>query len=122
MVSATLRRSALTTRWSTKVIKTDRGTRISSFQSSTTQNGIWTSTPSGRNISVNKFPMLITWGKNDGIFTVEGAELYKRVIPNAELHLLDTGHFALEGGLQPCRRTRSRSRRRGTFARVDYKV
>ncbi len=41
-------------------------------------------------------PMLITWGKNDGIFTVEGAELYKRDIPSAELHLLDTGHFALE--------------------------
>jgi pimeloyl-ACP methyl ester carboxylesterase len=41
-------------------------------------------------------PMLIAWGKNDGIFTVEGAELYKRDIPSAELHLLDTGHFALE--------------------------
>jgi hypothetical protein len=27
---------------------------------------------------------------------VEGAELYKRDIPGAELHLLDTGHFALE--------------------------
>ena len=40
--------------------------------------------------------MLITWGKNDGIFTVEGAELFKRDIPSAELHLLDTGHFALE--------------------------
>ena len=41
-------------------------------------------------------PMLITWGKNDGIFTVEGAELFKRDIPSAELHLFDTGHFALE--------------------------
>jgi pimeloyl-ACP methyl ester carboxylesterase len=41
-------------------------------------------------------PALITWGKNDGIFTVEGAELFKRDIPSAELHLLDTGHFALE--------------------------
>ena len=41
-------------------------------------------------------PMLITWGKNDGIFTVDGAELFKRDIPDAELHLLDTGHFALE--------------------------
>jgi len=35
-------------------------------------------------------PTLITWGKNDGIFTVEGAELFKRDIPSAELHLLDT--------------------------------
>ena len=25
-----------------------------------------------------------------------GAELFKRDIPSAELHLLDTGHFALE--------------------------
>jgi pimeloyl-ACP methyl ester carboxylesterase len=41
-------------------------------------------------------PTLVTWGKNDGIFTVEGAELFKRDIPGAELHLLDTGHFALE--------------------------
>jgi len=41
-------------------------------------------------------PTLITWGKNDGIFTVEGAELFKRDIPSAEIHLLDTGHFALE--------------------------
>jgi pimeloyl-ACP methyl ester carboxylesterase len=41
-------------------------------------------------------PMLIVWGKNDGIFVAEGAELYKRDLPNAELHFLDTGHFALE--------------------------
>ena len=41
-------------------------------------------------------PTLITWGKNDGIFTVQGAELFKRDIRSAELHLLDTGHFALE--------------------------
>jgi hypothetical protein len=34
--------------------------------------------------------------KNDGIFSVEGAELFKRDIPSAELHLLDTGHFAFE--------------------------
>ncbi|WP_446741971.1 alpha/beta fold hydrolase [Silvibacterium acidisoli] len=39
---------------------------------------------------------LITWGKNDPFFTVEGAQAYLRDIPNAELHLLDTGHFALE--------------------------
>lgn len=40
--------------------------------------------------------MLIVWGKNDPNFTVEGAQAYKRDIPAAELHLLDTGHFALE--------------------------
>ena len=40
--------------------------------------------------------MLIVWGTNDPFFTVEGAKAYQRDIPNAELHLIDTGHFALE--------------------------
>jgi len=40
--------------------------------------------------------MLILWGKNDPFFTVEGAKAYKRDLPNAELHLIDSGHFALE--------------------------
>ena len=39
---------------------------------------------------------LIVWGQNDPFFTVEGAKAYLRDIPKAELHLLDTGHFALE--------------------------
>lgn len=41
-------------------------------------------------------PMLIVWGKNDQIFPVAGAEPYKRDLKNLDLHLLDTGHFALE--------------------------
>jgi pimeloyl-ACP methyl ester carboxylesterase len=45
----------------------------------------------------NKQPKtLIVWGKNDPFFTVEGAQAYLRDIPEADLHLLDTGHFALE--------------------------
>jgi pimeloyl-ACP methyl ester carboxylesterase len=45
----------------------------------------------------NKQPKtLIVWGKNDPFFTVEGAQAYLRDIPKAELHLIDTGHFALE--------------------------
>ena len=45
----------------------------------------------------NKQPKtLIVWGKNDPFFTVEGAQAYLQDIPKAELHLLDTGHFALE--------------------------
>lgn len=39
---------------------------------------------------------LIVWGKNDPFFTPAGAEAFLRDLPNAELHLLDTGHFALE--------------------------
>lgn len=41
-------------------------------------------------------PTLIVWGKNDAIFPAEGAAPYKRDLPKAEIHLLDTGHFALE--------------------------
>jgi pimeloyl-ACP methyl ester carboxylesterase len=41
-------------------------------------------------------PMLIVWGKNDKIFPPAGATPYRRDLPKAELHLLDTGHFALE--------------------------
>jgi len=40
--------------------------------------------------------MLILWGKNDPFFTVEGARAYQGDLPNAELYLIDTGHFALE--------------------------
>jgi pimeloyl-ACP methyl ester carboxylesterase len=41
-------------------------------------------------------PTLIVWGKNDVIFPAEGARAYLKDLPHAELHLLDTGHFALE--------------------------
>ena len=40
--------------------------------------------------------MLIVWGRNDPFFTVEGAKAYTRDLPEAELHFIDTGHFALE--------------------------
>lgn len=39
---------------------------------------------------------LVLWGKNDAIFVAAGAAPYKRDIPNTEVHLFDTGHFALE--------------------------
>lgn len=41
-------------------------------------------------------PLLATWGRHDPAFIPPGAEAYKRDLPNAEVHLLDTGHFALE--------------------------
>ena len=46
-----------------------------------------------------KPPTLIVWGQNDKIFPAEGARPYLRDLPDAELHLLDTGHFALEDKL-----------------------
>lgn len=44
-------------------------------------------------------PTLIIWGKNDKIFPESGAHPYMRDLPNAEMHILDTGHFALEDKL-----------------------
>jgi len=44
-------------------------------------------------------PTLIVWGKNDVIFPEAGAHPYLRDLPEAELHLLDSGHFALEDQL-----------------------
>jgi len=41
-------------------------------------------------------PTLVIWGRNDEIFLAAGAEPYRRDNPKAEVHLLDTGHFALE--------------------------
>ena len=41
-------------------------------------------------------PTLIVWGQHDPFFTVEGAKAYLRDLPKAELHLLPTGHSALE--------------------------
>jgi pimeloyl-ACP methyl ester carboxylesterase len=41
-------------------------------------------------------PTLVLWGRDDPIFTVEGAKAYARDLPRAQIHLLDAGHFALE--------------------------
>lgn len=41
-------------------------------------------------------PTLVVWGRNDYIFLKEGAIPYQRDLKNIEVHLLDTGHFALE--------------------------
>lgn len=41
-------------------------------------------------------PVLAVWGKNDAFFLPPGAEAYRRDVPDAEIHLLDAGHFALD--------------------------
>jgi pimeloyl-ACP methyl ester carboxylesterase len=38
-------------------------------------------------------PALLPWGRNDAFFPPEGARAYLEDLPDAELHLLDTGHF-----------------------------
>jgi pimeloyl-ACP methyl ester carboxylesterase len=41
-------------------------------------------------------PTLVAWGRYDPFFTTAGATAFQRDIPDAETHLLDAGHFALE--------------------------
>jgi pimeloyl-ACP methyl ester carboxylesterase len=41
-------------------------------------------------------PLLAVWGKHDPAFIPPGALAFRKDIPGAEVHLLDTGHFALE--------------------------
>jgi pimeloyl-ACP methyl ester carboxylesterase len=41
-------------------------------------------------------PVLAVWGKNDAFFIPPGAMAYRRDNPDAEVHLLDAGHFVLE--------------------------
>ena len=42
----------------------------------------------------NQPPALLPWGQNDQFFPPDGARAYLHDLPDAELHLLDTGHFA----------------------------
>lgn len=39
---------------------------------------------------------LIFWGQDDIFFTREGGEAYLKELPDAEMHRLDSGHFAVE--------------------------
>ena len=43
-----------------------------------------------------KPPTLIAWGANDPSFIAAGATAFSADLPDAEIHLLDAGHFALE--------------------------
>jgi pimeloyl-ACP methyl ester carboxylesterase len=41
-------------------------------------------------------PTLVVWGRNDPFFLEAGAHAFRDDVPDAEVHVLDTGHFALE--------------------------
>ncbi|SFS03704.1 Pimeloyl-ACP methyl ester carboxylesterase [Dyella sp. OK004] len=41
-----------------------------------------------------KVPVLVLWGKRDQFFTTPGAKAYLRDAPQAEVHVLDSTHFA----------------------------
>lgn len=39
---------------------------------------------------------MIAWGGYDSSFIAAGALAYQRDLPEAEIHVLDAGHFALD--------------------------
>jgi pimeloyl-ACP methyl ester carboxylesterase len=41
-------------------------------------------------------PTLVVWGRHDPVFELAGAFAFARDVPDAEIHLLDAGHFALD--------------------------
>ncbi|GAB2965689.1 alpha/beta fold hydrolase [Amycolatopsis acidiphila] len=41
-------------------------------------------------------PVLAVWGKGDEIFGPDGARAFAEDVPDAEIHLLEGGHFLLE--------------------------
>jgi pimeloyl-ACP methyl ester carboxylesterase len=45
-------------------------------------------------------PTLAVWGSNDPFFLPAGAEAFRRDVPNAEVHFVPSGHFALETHVQ----------------------
>ena len=61
------------------------------YQNNLTQYDLWHST-----LRKAQPPVLAVWGKNDPIFPPAGALAFKKDVPKVEIHLLDTGHFALE--------------------------
>ncbi len=40
--------------------------------------------------------LLVIWGKHDLSFDLGEPERYRKDVPDAQLHVLDAGHFALD--------------------------
>jgi pimeloyl-ACP methyl ester carboxylesterase len=40
--------------------------------------------------------LLVIWGKHDPSFDISEPEAYRRDVPDAQVHILDAGHFALD--------------------------
>ncbi len=47
-------------------------------------------------LRTSEVPVLAVWGQGDPIFGADGARAFGKDTPNAEIHLLDGGHFLLE--------------------------
>jgi pimeloyl-ACP methyl ester carboxylesterase len=44
-------------------------------------------------------PMLVIWGRNDPFFGPSGALAYAKDLKDVDVHLINAGHFALEGNV-----------------------
>ena len=40
--------------------------------------------------------LLVLWGKHDPSFRISEPQAYRQDVPNAGVHILDAGHFALD--------------------------
>ncbi|MCI4066293.1 alpha/beta hydrolase [Micromonospora sp. R77] len=52
-----------------------------------------------KRLRADRIPVLAAWGRNDQIFAPAGATAFGEDLPDAEVHLLDGGHFLLESNL-----------------------
>ncbi|WP_127506392.1 alpha/beta fold hydrolase [Actinoplanes solisilvae] len=50
-------------------------------------------------LRTNRIPVLAVWGRNDEIFSADGAKAFGADLPDAEVHLMNGGHFLLESHL-----------------------
>ncbi len=41
-------------------------------------------------------PLLVVWGRHDASCEVAEVEAYRRDVPDAEIHVIDAGHFTLD--------------------------
>jgi pimeloyl-ACP methyl ester carboxylesterase len=48
------------------------------------------------NVAASQPKLLVLWGKHDPSFDIGEPERFRSDVPNAEVHVLDAGHFALD--------------------------
>jgi pimeloyl-ACP methyl ester carboxylesterase len=47
-------------------------------------------------LRVHKPHTLVIWGRYDPSFELAGAQAFRRDLPEAEIHILDAGHFPMD--------------------------
>ena len=64
--------------------------------SSTIIEAMWMLTRSGKHGCDGGSRLLVIWGKYDLSFDLGEPERYRKDVPNAQIHVLAAGHFALD--------------------------